>query len=253
MLFQEIQTAVKAYDDRRDIALFDTKEGAINFTAKYFLQLADQAIKTKDLFSVALSGGNTPKAVYEILASSPYQTQIDWSKVVFFFSDERSVPADHPDSNYYNALNSGLGSLPIDKKRIFRMEAEQTPEIMAKDYEALIEKTLKGTSFDLVMLGMGSDGHTASLFPKTHALHSNEHNVVANFVPQLNTWRMTFTFNLINAASHIAILAFGQDKAEMIKAVLTESVDSNQVPAIRVGTPSHKALWILDKDAASSI
>lgn len=253
MLFPQIQNSIKAYDERRDIVILGSKNEAIEFTARYFLQQADQAINAKGTFSVALSGGSTPQKVYEILASQDYKNRIDWTKVLFFFSDERSVAADSIESNYYSALNSGLAFLPIDKNSIFRMEAEEMPELKAKEYEYLIEKTLKGAPFDLIMLGMGTDGHTASLFPKTHALHSNEHKVVANFIPKLDTWRMTFTFNLINAAKQIIILALGSDKADMVKTVLAESASSDDVPAINVGTPSHKVLWILDKEAAAKI
>lgn len=253
MLFPEVQDHIKAYDDRRDIAILENKEQAVEFTTKYFLQAADIALQDHNTFSVALSGGSTPKAVYGLLASPPYKNQIDWTKILFFFSDERSVPPNHKDSNYLSALQSGLQNLPINKNAIFRMEAEEMPELKAKDYENLIEKKLNGAHLDLVMLGMGPDGHTASLFPKTHALHADERKVVANFIPQLNTWRMTFTFSLINSANHILVLALGKDKAEMVKAVLTQSIDSDEAPSINVGTPTHKALWILDKDSASAI
>lgn len=253
MLFPELQNHIKAYDDRRDIVILENKDQATLFTAKYFLQAAEKALSEKDSFSVALSGGSTPKAVYGILASPFYRDMVDWSKMLFFFSDERSVPPNDKDSNYYSALNSGLSELPINKEAVFRMQAEETPELKAKDYEALIEKTLNGAPFDLIMLGMGPDGHTASLFPKTHALHSNEHKVVANFVPKLDTWRMTFTFPLINSGQRIVVLALGPDKAEMVKAILANTLSSDEAPAINVGTPSHKALWILDKDSAAKL
>jgi len=249
MLFPEINAHIKAYDDRRDVAILDTKEEAVLFATKYFLQLADKAIAQKNSFAAALSGGSTPKSVFEMLSSESYRNLIDWRKGDFFFSDERAVPADHKESNYYNALQSGFKNLPT--KSLSRMEAEAVPEIKALDYEHLIERTLNGHSFDIVMLGMGPDGHTASLFPKTHALHSSSRKVVANFVPKLNAWRMTFTFHLINSSNGIMVLALGSDKAAMIKTVLAESQDSNEVPAIRVGSPSHKALWILDRASAS--
>lgn len=253
MAFPDINSSIKAFDERRDIAVFKTADEAILFTAKFIINLGQQAISDNSRFSIALSGGNTPKAVFMKLGEPALQDKVEWDKALIFFSDERAVPPDHKDSNYRSAMDSGLGKLPIPKDRIFRMEAEELPDIKAKAYEELIEEQLSGDSLDLTMLGMGPDGHTASLFPKTHALHSQDRKVVANYVPKLDTWRMTFTFPMINASRHIIVLALGKDKAQMVKEVLSGEIDPDTVPAVRVGTGSHKALWILDEAAAEGL
>ncbi|CRX38115.1 6-phosphogluconolactonase [Estrella lausannensis] len=253
MAFPEIDSSIKAFDKRRDIAVFKTADDAIVFTAKYIVNVGQAAQSAHSRFSIALSGGNTPKAVFMKLAEPSLQDQLVWDKALVFFSDERSVPPDHKDSNFKSAMDSGLGKLPIPRDQIFRMEAEELPDIKAEAYERLIEDKLSGNALDLTMLGMGPDGHTASLFPKTHALHSQDRKVVANYVPKLDTWRMTFTFPMINASRHIIVLAFGKDKAHMVKEVLTGAQDPDALPAIRVGTETHKALWILDEAAAEEL
>ena len=129
-----------------------------------------------------------------------------------YMSDERAVPPDHPDSNYRMAMEAGFNQFNIPEEHIYRMKAETDIETNAVEYEKLIESLLSKGIFDLVMLGMGEDGHTASLFPKTHGLHTNGRLVIANYVPTLNTWRMTLTFNCINQATHIVVYVIGKNK-----------------------------------------
>jgi 6-phosphogluconolactonase len=236
------------FDDRRDLALPGDREATLRFASEHFVQIAQEAIQEKGRFSVALSGGETPHAIYQGLATS-YRDQLDWDKVLLFWSDERCVPPNHPDSNYRKAMEAGLKDLPIPSEHIFRMRGEGDPEEEALAYEQLIQTYIPQASFDLVMLGMGSDGHTASLFPKTHGLHAENRLAIANYIPQLETWRLTLTFDCINNAQHIAIYVLGKSKAKTLKKVLTSPYNPDELPIQRVGTRKHKALWVVDHEA----
>lgn len=241
------------FDDRRDLLCPGDRQETLHFSIEHFLTIAQESILLKDSFSVALSGGSTPKAIYEGLSSSTYKDRIDWKKVQFYWSDERCVPPYHPDSNYHMAMEFGLNKLHIPAENIHRMQAEGDVEEGALSYEQLITTKIPSESFDLIMLGMGNDGHTASLFPKTHGLKAMNRLVIANFVPQLDVWRMSMTFDCINAARHIAIYVIGKDKAQTVKKIFTTPYDPDVFPIQKVGTPEHKALWILDKDAAGQL
>lgn len=245
-------TKVYRWSETRNIAIPGDESTTIEFCAQHFVYCAKQAIDHHDAFFVALSGGSTPKAIYHLL-STRYAEAIPWSKVYLFWSDERSVPPTHPDSNYLMAMNSGLKTLPIPPSQIFRMQAEDHIKEHAKAYEQLIQKTLHNQTFDLIMLGMGEDGHTASLFPNTEALQERKHDVVANYIPQKSTWRMTMTFKCINEASNIAVYVLGEPKKEMIKAIFHEKDKDLLPPSALVGSKEHPALWILDKGSSSLI
>lgn len=242
---------VVSYDERRDIVIPGDYEKTIQFCAEQFLLLGNKAIATYNIFTVALSGGSTPKAIFEYLAKPENRKRLDWEKVLLFWSDERSVPPTHTDSNYRMAMESGLEGLPIPKNHLFRMEAEHDIDAHAHSYEQLIKEKVPTQSFDLMMLGMGEDGHTASLFPKTHGLNATDRLAVANYIPEKHTWRMTLTFEAINAAKNIHIYVLGKNKASMVKKVFTSPYDPSLLPIQKIGTPSHKALWILDMEAAS--
>lgn len=246
---------IKMLDDRREIAVPGNYEETIRFSAEYFIHLAHHALNSHGYFAVALSGGSTPKAIFNLLCSPLYKDKLDWSKVKIFWSDERSVSPDDPESNYYMAMKAGFSSLPLKEENIFRMPAdEEDIEQAAEKYEKLILKNVPNGKFDLVMLGMGDDGHTASLFPKTHGLHvESKRLVIANFIPQKDTWRMTLTFDAIDQAHHSVIYVIGKSKAKMVKEVLTSSYEPDLYPVQRVGTRTHKALWILDNEAASDL
>lgn len=250
---KQILSIVKDFDDRRDIAIPGDYPATIDFCVEHFLLLAERAIHDRKIFNVALSGGSTPKAIFNKLASCT--NKIDWRAVKLFWSDERCVPLNDPDSNYHMAMTSGIQNLPIPEKNIFRMPADaEDVEQAALNYEKVISDHVPDAKFDLVMLGMGEDGHTASLFPKTHGLHVESHRlVIANFIPQKEIWRMSFTFEAINAARHTAIYVLGKSKAQTVKTVLTSSYNPDQYPIQKVGTREHKALWILDTEAASLI
>lgn len=240
------------WDERRKITIPGDKDETILFCAQHFAECAKKAIEDHGAFYVALSGGSTPKAIYNLLCKS-YLNKIDWSKVHLFWSDERNVPPSELDSNYNMALRSGFDKISIPKENIHRMVAENEIEQNALEYEKTIDSVLKGAPFDLIMLGMGDDGHTASLFPGTLGLKEASRSVIANFVPQKNAWRMTMTFPLINQAKNIAIYVIGDSKKERILSVLSEKDESKLLPSARVGSKEHPALWIADKEASSLI
>lgn len=243
---------LKTFDNRRDLVLGGSQEETIQDCVEQWISVANASIAARGHFFVALSGGSTPKLIYKALAAS--QTRVDWSKVSLFWSDERAVGPTDPESNYHMAMKEGnLQSLPFVQENIFRMQAETAIEENALAYEQLIKQKLQGNPFDLIMLGMGEDGHTASLFPHTPALFVVNRLVVANHVPQKKTWRMTFTFECINAARHICIYALGQGKAEMVAKVLTAPFSPDDLPIQRVGTTQHKATYFLDKQAAHTL
>ena len=232
---------IESYDERRD---YIVAEKAVLFAAEHWIHSAKRSIQQRGRFAVALSGGSTPKAIFKMLSQS---RDIEWDKVWLFWSDERAVPATHPESNYHMAMESGLKNLPIPPHQIFRMKAEGDIEKNALDYEEIIRRRLDKSLFDLVMLGVGEDGHTASLFPNTKALEIKENLVAANFIPSLKAHRMTLTFPCINE-SHQAAIYIGKSKASIVPKVLDAAILS-PYPASHIGTVERKALWILDKEA----
>lgn len=242
--------AIMTFDDRRDIAVPGNSALTLQFCLEHFVACAREAIQARGRFIVALSGGSTPKSIYRALSSQAQNMRIDWTKVMLFWSDERAVPPTDPNSNYHMAMESGLATLPIPRDSIFRMEAEGNIIEGARRYEEQIATHVPGLVFDLVMLGMGEDGHVASLFPHTHGLQAVHKSVIANYIPQLKCWRMTFTFDLINSARSIVIYVLGENKAKTLAEVLATSWDPMRFPAQQVGTVTHKSLWIADVQAA---
>lgn len=238
-------------DDRRDVVIPGTNEETLKYCTEHFLDALNKGIQERGKGSVALSGGSTPKAIFQMISSPKYKNRIDWTKVLLFWSDERSVPITNPESNYKNAMDAGISSLGVPADQIFRMHAESDIEKNSKKYENEILKNVPGKKFDLVMLGMGDDGHTASLFPFTQGLQVEDALVTENFVPQHNTWRMSLTYKGIQSSRSICIYVLGKSKAERVKEVLTGPYEPERLPSQKVGTPSDKATWILDKEAAS--
>lgn len=236
-----------SFDERRDWVVPGSLEETLSFATEHWIHSAQRAIQQKGRFAVALSGGSTPKAIYQRLALR--KKDLDWSKVWLFWSDERSVASTHPESNYRMAMDSGLGQLPIPASQILRMRAETDIEQNAADYEHWIRHHLGKNLFDLVMLGLGEDGHTASLFPETKALDLTTPLVCANYVHAQKTWRMTLTFPCIQSSSRPVLYALGSSKASVVSKALKAPLKS-AYPASQIGTPNHKALWILDQEAA---
>jgi 6-phosphogluconolactonase len=240
--------SIQNWDERRDIVIAGNKEETIAFAADHWIFAAKRAIQQRGRFAVALSGGSTPKAIYQTLLAK-HRTSIDWSQVFLFWSDERAVPPDSPESNFKMAMQNGFSELPIPKGQIFRMKAETNIEQAASDYADVIKRTLGGSLFDLVMLGIGEDGHTASLFPGTKALQEHSLLTAANFIPEAQQHRMTLTFPCIEQSASAMVVVIGKSKQAIVPLVLQAAIVS-PFPASKVGTHERKALWILDRDAA---
>jgi 6-phosphogluconolactonase len=222
-----------------------------------FARLASEAVHTKDLFTVALSGGSTPKNLYSLLASDEsYRAELPWNRMHFFWSDERHVPPDDPDSNYRMANEALLSKVPVPAENVHRIRGEEPGALSAAhEYEKELQNFFRLTAgqlprFDLMLLGIGSDGHTASLFPDTPALREREHLVVANWVDKLNTNRLTLTLPVLNNAATVIFLVGGSEKSEILRAVL-EGEDSEKFPAQLVQPREGRVVWLVDRDAAS--
>lgn len=248
-----LDKCIKNLDERRDLALPGSYEETITYCTEYFVQKANEAIDKKGFFTIALSGGSTPKAILKKLTEPDYVKRVEWDKIYFFFGDERSVPPDNNDSNYKMVMDTALGHLNVPSENIFRMVAETDGDKHAEHYGILISEKVPEGKFDLITLGMGDDGHTASLFPETKALHVEDEWVVMNEVPQKKTKRMTFTYPLINRAHHICFFVLGEKKAERVADVLQGKEQPLHYPSQKIGTKETKALWILDHDAAKGL
>jgi len=242
----------------RDIQVVANKVELYQSVAEAFVDAAAQAILERGRFFVALSGGSTPRALHSLLASDAFRGRVAWNKVHFFWGDERCVPPDHEDSNFRMAQETLLTPLDIPAANIhrFRTELEDRTEV-AEKYEQELAKFVgsgeTGTPprLDLVLLGMGADGHTASLFPHTTALTEQRRWVVANKVPQLETTRFTFTASLINAARQIWFLVSGADKALRLNEILFGPADPQRLPSQLIRTAQGRVRWFVDQDAAS--
>jgi 6-phosphogluconolactonase len=223
--------------DRWEMVTLPDQEAAVTFAVAHFIETGRKAIEARGLFSVALSGGSTPKAIYAMLTEPEIAPLLDWSRVLLFFSDERAVPPDHEESNFHMAM-SRLSKLPIREENVFRMQAEHDIEVQAAAYEHLLKKKCEGV-LDLIMLGMGPDGHTASLFPETGALSVTDRLVVPNYIPKLDAWRLTLTFPCINAARNTVLYVLGEEKRDILNQVMQ---DDGRFPVQKVD----EALWITD-------
>lgn len=224
--------------------------------AREFVSCAQAALRERGRFVVALSGGNTPRAVYSLLATE-YATSVPWAHVFIFFGDERHVPPEHADSNYRMAKESLLSRVPIAMQNIYRVEAELAASIAAERYEAALRKffMLKNNEaprFDLILLGMGDDGHTASLFPGTVALQETSRLVVANWVKKFNTDRITFTLPVLNSAAEDLAIIAGDNKADVISRIV-HSPETINYPIQMVRPKNGRLQWFMEKQAARLI
>jgi 6-phosphogluconolactonase len=220
--------------------------------AAEFMALALAAIRDHGKFTIALSGGSTPESLYTVLAKAT----LPWEKIFFFWGDERHVPPDHPDSNYRMANETLLSRVPVPPENIFRIRAEEDAEVAAQDYERTIKSFFQlrpgeFPRFDLILLGLGPDGHTASLFPGTTALSETKRGVVANWVEKLDTHRITFTYPVLNHAAYVMFLVSGGDKADMVRTVLEDR--KANLPSQKVQPVNGKLLWLLDQGAAGKL
>jgi len=241
---------INSYDERRDIIILKNEKEAVDYCVEHFISTANNAINDHGFFSVALSGGSTPKAIFQLLSEKENAKKVDFTKVFLFWSDERAVPLDDPSSNYKMAMDAGLKML-VPEDQIFPMNGIADLDYSARQYEATLNEIIPDNRLDLCMLGMGDDGHTASLFPHTKALSVKDRLVVKNEVPQKQCERLTLTFDAINAAKQIVIYVLGKGKAEMVKTVFEDPLESLEFPVQAVGSKESKALWIMDAAAAN--
>lgn len=226
--------------------------------ADHFLQTAQAAATANGVARIAISGGNTPKRTFELLANpaEKYLKAMPWAKIELYWVDERSVPPDNKDSNYRMTREALLDKVPLKPEQVFRIEGELNPEEAAARYESAIRNRLRlegaqGPRFDALALGMGPDGHTASLFPRTAAISEMIRIAVANQVPQLSTWRITLTWPVINEARDVFFLIAGKDKAQPLHDVLLGKFDPETLPSQLIRPRNGRLLMLLDRDAAA--
>ena len=221
-------------------------------TAERFNQLVNQSVHGSGHFTVALSGGSTPKHLYSLLGSPGYKERLPWNHVHLFWGDERCVPPDHPESNFGMVKDALLSKIKIPAENIHRMAGECEPQAAAAEYEKHLQEFFGLESgalprFDLVLLGIGEDGHTASLFPGSKALNETKPLVVAPFVEKLNSYRLTLTLPVLNNGAEVWFQVTGASKADAVKKVLGGSSD---LPAAKVQPTNGKLTWFITKDAA---
>ncbi len=237
----------------KNFHIYPTVEEVVSKTAKLFISLDTDAINQYGIFSTALSGGSTPIPLFEFLAQDSSANNLAWNQIHFYWSDERPVSPDHPDSNFGQAYRSLLKPRCIPPDNIHRIQEELDPVIAAHAYQQEILAGFNETParFNLILLGMGSDGHTASLFPETKAVTNSLQNkwVTANFVPQHSTWRITFTPGLINAAKQIIFLVTGQSKAETLFNVLEGTYLPEKYPSQLIKPTNGNLRWLIDQEA----
>lgn len=221
-----------------------------------FIQTAREAIENKGRFTVALTGGSSPVELYKLLATAPYRDEVQWEKVFVFWGDERWVPLADDRSNARMAFETLLNHVPIPKEQIFPMWADgMSPADFAHVYEDTLRSHLQPPGrFDLVLLGMGADGHTASWFPKTGVLHEYDKWVAAYFLDAQDMYRITLTIPLVNQAAKVAVIAYGANKAEALYEVLRGERNTEQYPAQLIDTSEEgRVTWFVDEAAAQRV
>lgn len=247
----DVDTRIEKFSDPADLA---------QAAADHFASIIGAAVRRRGRASVALSGGSTPKAAYRSLTTAPLADSIKWNRLHVFWGDERCVPPDHPDSNYRMANDVLLSQVPLPPENIHRMRGEEDPHAAAEEYEKMLCGFFGGADahFDLVLLGLGEDGHTASLFPSSEAVLREVQGlqkrwVTANYVNQLADWRVTLSTIPINAAAHIIFLVTGSHKAKALKRVLRGPYLPEELPAQLIRPQKGLLLWMVDESAARLI
>ncbi len=243
-----------------DVRILINIDAIAKRAAQDFLQSATQAVSEKGSFTVALSGGSTPKALYSLLATdAALRSQLPWDKMYMYFGDERSVGPDHADSNFRMATETMLSKVPIKPEQVFRIKGEyKDTEKAAQEYEQVLRTSFKIADgqfprFDLVFLGIGNEGHTASLFPGTKALHETKRLAARNWVGKLYTNRITLTAPVINSAARVVFMVTGADKTLALKGILEGPHEPDQLPAQLIQPPNGKLVWLVDTVAGGML
>ena len=241
-----------------EIRTLTTPQELFAAAAEEVVRAANEAVSQRGRLTIALAGGSTPKSLYNLLATNA-RTALPWDRMFFFWGDERHVPPTDPDSNYRMADETMLSKIPVAAANVFRMKTENPDAAaVAEDYEQTLRKFFQVEpgqvpTFDLILLGMGPDGHTASLFPHTAALQEKSRLVLANWVEKMKTYRITLTLPVLNAGGCVIFLVSGTDKATALHAVLEEDVPGEQYPAKLVRPRQGKLIWLVDRAAASTL
>ncbi len=242
------------------ITVLSSQEEAAHQAALKIATIINTALMTRPLFRLVLSGGSTPKRLYETLSNGLHLPEISWDRVHFFWGDERAVGPDHPKSNYRMACETLLHPIRVSKHQIHRMRAEADDlKKAASEYEEEIFRHFGsregGTppSFDMILLGMGEDGHIASLFPKTDAVAESERWVMANYIPKLDSYRLTLTPVILNQAAWVIFLVTGANKADVLAKTLEGPRKPSQLPAQMISPVRGRLLWFLDRAAAGAL
>ena len=236
------------------------KEETALALARLFARKVEEAAAKRGVARIAVSGGSTPQATFELLAdpAGPFAATVPWDKLQLYWVDERCVAPEHPESNYGVCKELLLSKVALPAANVHRMEGELDPEEAASRYETVLRNTMKlegaeSPAFDLLLLGMGPDGHTASLFPHTEGLEVINRLVIANHVPQKDTWRISLTAPVINQASEVVFAIEGEGKAEVLAAVLTGPRHPEELPSQLIRPSNGKLLFLLDEAAAAKL
>lgn len=239
----------------RRLEIVPTKEDLVQQAVELFIDAAKTQIRRKGVFSVALSGGSTPKPVYAALAEPGNRDRVDWGKVHLFWGDERHVPPEDPQSNYRMAREALLDQIDIPAENIHRVPAEMEVRMAAFQYEEELRQFFGGKwpVLDFIFLGMGQDGHTASLFPQSAGLNEDFRWFIANYAPRMETWRLTLSAPAINAARFVLVLVEGEDKADRLKAVLTGPSDPYEMPIQMIDPREGEMVWLVDQAAGREL
>jgi 6-phosphogluconolactonase len=257
-----MRPAPKIHGDtaNREIRILPDLSTIAKRAAQEFVQAATSAVAEKHSFTVALAGGSTPKALYSLLATDPVlRAQLPWDKMHLYFGDERTVGPDHPDSNFRMATETLISKSPLKPEQVTRIKGEyEDTEKAAQEYEQALRASFKLADgqfpqFDLVLLGMGNEGHTLSLFPGTKALHETRRIAVRNWIGKLYTERITLTAPAVNQAAQAIFMVTGADKALALKGVLEGPYEPEQLPAQMIQPQSGKLLWLVDTAAGGML
>ena len=237
------------------LKIFADPEELSQFAARQFSTLAQEAINRNGRFTVALTGGSSPRRLHQLLTSPPYREQIPWQKVHIFWGDERYVPLTDDRSNAKMAFDTLLHHVDVPENQVHIMTNDLPPEVFASQYEQIIKSYFQGAPpiFDLILLGMGEDGHTASLFPETEVLQEKEKLVSSLYLPSQSIHRITMTAPLINQASQVIMLVFGKKKAETLQQVLKGPYQPEHLPVQLIQPENGEQTWLIDEEAASHL
>lgn len=239
-----------------DLQILENTKALAQAAAEHFVAAAEDAIDKRGRFTVALSGGSTPQETYRRLADPSLATRVSWRNVQLFWGDERSVPPDHPDSNYRMVRKTLIQKVPIPQTNVHRIQGELDPDLAAEAYVDELQSVFGSEErprFDLIFLGMGKDGHIASLFPGSLALRETEHWVLAVFAEAFQAWRVTLTLPVLNSARQLSFLVAGKSKADRLQEVLEGEPRPESLPAQIIQPRSGQVTWLIDQAAAAKL